>query len=60
MLGDGHVRFGGRAGETDQPKGWHRAPARPNASGQYGWIEDAISAPITAALADLLVEGRTG
>lgn len=21
MLGDGHVRFGGRATETDQPKG---------------------------------------
>ena len=24
-----HVRFGGRAGETDQPKGSHRAPVRP-------------------------------
>src|SRR5947208_687316 len=23
-----HVRFGGRAGETDQPKRWHRAPVR--------------------------------
>lgn len=23
-----HVRFGERAGETDQPKHWHRAPAR--------------------------------
>jgi hypothetical protein len=23
-----HVRFGERAGETDQLKGWHRAPAR--------------------------------
>jgi Mu transposase, C-terminal domain len=23
-----HVRFGERAGETDQPKGWHRAPVR--------------------------------
>jgi hypothetical protein len=23
-----HVRFGERAGETDQPRGWHRAPAR--------------------------------
>ena len=29
MLGDGHVRFGGRAMETDQPRGWHRAMARP-------------------------------
>ena len=24
-----HVRFGGRAGETDRPKGRHRAPVRP-------------------------------
>ena len=23
-----HVRFGKRAGETDQLRGWHRAPAR--------------------------------
>jgi ATP-grasp ribosomal peptide maturase len=28
-----------------------------NASGQYGWIEDAIKAPITEALADLLEKG---
>ena len=25
-----HVRFGGRARETDQPKGWHRASVRSN------------------------------
>jgi hypothetical protein len=25
-----HVRFGGRAGETDRSKDQHRAPARPN------------------------------
>ncbi len=30
MLGDGHVRFGGRARETGQPKGCHRALVRPN------------------------------
>ncbi|GAA1272852.1 ATP-grasp ribosomal peptide maturase [Pseudonocardia aurantiaca] len=30
-----------------------------NANGQYGWIEDAIGAPITAAIADLLMAGRT-
>src|ERR1022692_2551925 len=24
-----HVRFGGRAGETDQQECWHRAPVRP-------------------------------
>ena len=29
MLGDGHVRFGGRAWETDRPRGRHRAPVRP-------------------------------
>ena len=29
MRGNAHVRFGGRAGETDAPKGAHRAPARP-------------------------------
>ncbi|MFY9807319.1 MAG: RimK domain-containing protein, partial [Pseudonocardiaceae bacterium] len=28
-----------------------------NAGGQYGWIEDAINAPITEALADLLEKG---
>jgi ATP-grasp ribosomal peptide maturase len=28
-----------------------------NAGGQYGWIEDAIDAPITEALADLLEKG---
>ena len=30
MLGNGHVRFGGRAGETDREQSRHRAPARPN------------------------------
>jgi hypothetical protein len=30
MLGDGHVRFGGRARETGQPKGCNRALVRPN------------------------------
>jgi len=29
VRGDVHAEFGGRAGETDQPRGWHRAPARP-------------------------------
>ena len=29
-----------------------------NAGGQYGWIEDAIEAPITEALADLLEQGN--
>ena len=30
MLGNGHVRFGGRPGETDRPQDRHRAPGRPN------------------------------
>ena len=29
VRGDAHAGFGGRAGETDQPKDRHRAPARP-------------------------------
>ena len=33
-----HVRFGGRAGETDQPKGSHRAPVRPYSA---HWLPDA-------------------
>ena len=33
MRGNAHVRFGGRAGETDRPKGRHRAPVRPNHTG---------------------------
>ncbi|RSM37834.1 hypothetical protein DMA12_35075 [Amycolatopsis balhimycina DSM 5908] len=28
-----------------------------NATGQYGWIEDAINAPITDTIADLLAQG---
>jgi len=31
MRGDAHVRFGRRAGETGQPKGRYRVPARPHA-----------------------------
>ena len=30
MRGNSHVRFGGRAEETDRPKGRHRASVRPN------------------------------
>jgi len=30
MLGNGHVRFGGRVGETDRRQRRHRAPARPD------------------------------
>jgi hypothetical protein len=34
MRGNAHVRFGRRAGETDRPKGRHRAPVRPHLAGQ--------------------------
>jgi hypothetical protein len=30
MRGNAHVRFGGRAGETDRRRRQHRAPAPPN------------------------------
>src|SRR3954454_7548529 len=30
MRGNAHVRFGGRPGETDRPRGRHRAPGPPN------------------------------
>jgi transposase len=39
MRGNAHVRFGGRAGETDQPKGRHRAPVRP-----HYWAVDVLHA----------------
>jgi len=29
MRRESHVRFGGRAGETGQPRGWNRTPVRP-------------------------------
>ena len=35
MLGNGHVRFGGRVGETDRRQRRHRAPARPDPSSTW-------------------------
>ena len=29
VRGDSHAGFGGRLGETERPKGRHRAPGRP-------------------------------
>lgn len=31
-----------------------------NSGGQFGWIEDAVGAPITETMADLLQEGQSG
>ena len=38
MLGNGHVRLGGRAGETDRRKRRHRAPARPTTELRHRWL----------------------
>jgi hypothetical protein len=42
MLGNGHVRFGGRAQEMDQPKDRHHTSARPNthvkAAGRWTYL----------------------
>ena len=44
MPGNGHVRFGGRGEETDQPRGWHRASPRPNTYCRTfaGWVYAAF------------------
>ena len=44
MLGNGHVRFGGRAEETDQPKG-HRAGSYPHlvkVAGRWRYLYRAV------------------
>lgn len=67
-----HVRFGGRAGETHQPRGWQGAPVRPlllpepgprqGASGRQtgrmalGWLPDGSEAEVRAALAAAIPE----
>jgi hypothetical protein len=38
MRGTAHVRFGGRAGETDRQKRRHRAPARPTTELRHRWL----------------------
>ena len=40
MPGNGHVRFGRRAAETDRPKDRHRAAVRPHTyiSTWEGWL----------------------
>ena len=54
MRGDAHVRFGGRAEETDRPKDRHRAPARP-----YVWRDQAKHAAESLAKGSrVVVVGR--
>jgi hypothetical protein len=38
MRGNAHVRFGGRAGETDRRQRRHRAPARPTTELRHRWL----------------------
>src|SRR4029077_15615910 len=43
---NGHVRFGGGTGETERPRGRHRAPARPyfyllESAGFQTWLVNA-------------------
>ena len=42
MRGDTHVRFGGRARETDPGQPGHRARARPNRSDTAAIMPDAL------------------
>ena len=44
MLGNGHVRFGGRGRETGRPRGQHRALPRPNTQQRtdQGWLYLAV------------------
>jgi hypothetical protein len=48
MRGNPHVRFGGRAEETDRPKRRHRASVRSNHTGQ------TLAAAAGATLKDLM------
>jgi transposase-like protein len=60
MLGNGHVRFGGRAEETDQPKDRHRASARPNTyvkvAGHWTYVYRAVDQH--RQVIDVLVSSR--
>ena len=42
MRGNSHVRFGGRAEETDRPKGRHRASVRPNRTNATGLVASGV------------------
>ena len=58
MLGNGHVRFGRRAAETDQPKDWHRAAARPHTYVPT-WAGMAFTAFVTDVFSRRIVGWRT-
>ena len=52
MRGNAHVRFGGRAGETERPKGCHRAPVRPYYLGVGTEVEHSCLLVVIGARAD--------
>ncbi len=47
MLGNGHVRFGGRVRETDQAQARHRALTRPNSELKQRGVRDILIAAST-------------
>ncbi len=49
MRGNSHVRFGGRAEETDPPKGRHRASARSNHTHGSLLIKEGIPVMVAGA-----------
>ena len=52
MRGNTHVRFGGRAGETERPRGRHRASVRPYYLGVGTELEHSCLLVIVGARAD--------
>ena len=44
MLGNGHVRFGGRVRETDRAQARHRALTRPNSELRHRGVQDILIA----------------
>lgn len=44
MLGNGHVRFGRRPGETGWPKGQYRAPGRPHRDAEDTDVPELLDA----------------
>ena len=52
MRGNAHVRFGGRAGETERPRGRHRASVRPYYLGVGTEVEHSCLLVVIGARAD--------
>jgi transposase InsO family protein len=57
MLGNGHVRFGGRGRETGRPRGQHRALPRPNTD-VATWAGFAYVALVIDAFSRMIVGWR--